>query len=328
MKRILLCFCLLFIITGCSKDTSVNIIKKFSNKVNSCNSYYLSGDLELRNNDEVYNYEVEVSYEKDSKYKVLLKNKANKATQIILKNSDGVYILTPSLNRSFKFQSDWPYNNSQIYLLKALIDDIKNSFIKFNEKSNYYVIETKVNYPNNTNLVKQKIYIDKKILLKKVEVYDSDDIESMKLEVKKLDYSPSFKDDYFDLNTIMSSSEKNNNEEVSSIEEAIYPLLIPTGTSLSNEERIKKTKGERVLMTFDGDKPFLLVEETVDINDELTIIPTNGEPYQLMDTLGVMTNNSLSWVSNGIEYYLVSDVLSISELTQIAQSIYVLPTMK
>ena len=328
MKRLLLCFCLLFIITGCSKDTSVNIIKKFSNKVNSCNSYYLSGDLELRNNDEVYNYEVEVSYEKDSKYKVLLKNKANKATQIILKNSDGVYILTPSLNRSFKFQSDWPYNNSQIYLLKALIDDIKNSFIKFNEKSNYYVIETKVNYPNNTNLVKQKIYIDKKILLKKVEVYDSDDIESMKLEVKKLDYSPSFKDDYFDLNTIMSSSEKNNNEEVSSIEEAIYPLLIPTGTSLSNEERIKKTKGERVLMTFDGDKPFLLVEETVDINDELTIIPTNGEPYQLMDTLGVMTNNSLSWVSNGIEYYLVSDVLSISELTQIAQSIYVLPTMK
>ena len=61
-------------------------------------------------------------------------------------------------------------------------------------------------------------------------------------------------------------------------------------------------------MTFDGKKPFLLVEETSKTEDEFTIVPTSGEPYRLMDTLGVMNDNSLSWTSNGIDYYIVSSV--------------------
>ena len=58
------------------------------------------------------------------------------------------------------------------------------------------------------------------------------------------------------------------------------------------------------------------------------IIPTYGEPYRLMDTIGVMTDNSLSWSSGGIDYYLVSDVLNTNELVNIAESINILPTMK
>ena len=81
-------------------------------------------------------------------------------------------------------------------------------------------------------------------------------------------------------------------------------------------------------MTFDGEKPFLLVEETVSVFDELTIVPTNGEPYLLQDTLGTLTNNSITWTSGSMDYYLVSDVLSQQELIEIAQSICVLPTMK
>ena len=105
-------------------------------------------------------------------------------------------------------------------------------------------------------------------------------------------------------------------------------MVVPTNTKLVSEEKIKKDIGDRIIMTFDGDKPFLLVEETAVIEDEFTIIPTYGEPYQLMDTLGVMTNNSLTWTSNGIEYYIVSDVLNQDELVEVAQSISYLPTMK
>ena len=86
--------------------------------------------------------------------------------------------------------------------------------------------------------------------------------------------------------------------------------------------------GERIIMTFDGDKPFLLVEETANIMDEFTIIPTYGEPYMLMDTLGVMTDNSLTWTSGGIDYYLVSEVMGKDELIEIAQSISNVPTLK
>lgn len=81
-------------------------------------------------------------------------------------------------------------------------------------------------------------------------------------------------------------------------------------------------------MTFDGDKPFLLVEETASIEDEMTIVPTYGEPHMLMDTVGAMTENSLTWTSGGIEYYIVSDVMNQDELLEVAKSIGTIPTMK
>ena len=73
---------------------------------------------------------------------------------------------------------------------------------------------------------------------------------------------------------------------------------------------------------------FLLVEETADVFREFTIIPSSGEPYPLMDTMGVMTNNSLSWTSGGVEFYLVSDVMSKDEMVEVAQSITGIVSMK
>lgn len=242
-----------------------------------------------------------------------------------------VIVLTPSLNKSFKFQSDWPYSNSQIYLLRALLNDINNSTDRgFKEVDNGYVFSTCVNYPNNKKLVRQTIELDKSLNIKKVKVYDENNIVHMSMTVNDIDYSPTFKNNYFELDTIMStySISSEDVEKTMGLDDSIYPLAIPTGTKLVSEEKIKKTDGERVIMTFDGDKSFLLVEETANIEDEFTVIPTYGEPFQLMDTLGVMTSNSLTWASNGIEYYIVSDVLEQEELVEIAQSINVLPTMK
>lgn len=322
---------MLLVTTGCGKNTESSVINDLEKKINKASAYKISGDLEIVNNDEVYNYDIEVSYKKDNNYKVILTNKANDHTQIILKNADGVYVLTPALNKSFKFQSDWPYSNSQIYLLKSLVNDIKNTKdIKFEEEKSGYKIVTTVNYPNNSKLVEQVIELNKKRDIKKVKVYDDNHAVCMSMTFKSIDYSPIFKKDYFDLNEVMGtySIDEETTKKTSELEDTIYPLVVPTNTKLVSEEKIKKDIGDRIIMTFDGDKPFLLVEETAVIEDEFTIIPTYGEPYQLMDTLGVMTNNSLTWTSNGIEYYIVSDVLNQDELVEVAQSISYLPTMK
>ena len=332
MKKIcLFIFILIFLITGCGKYTENDVFQDFSKKINKLSSYNVEGTLEIVNNDDVYNYDIEVSYKKDNNYKVSITNLANQHTQVILKNNEGVYLLTPSLNKSFKFQSDWPYDNSQIYLLSALVNDIKNDDNRqYKENKNSYVFTTTVNYPNNSNLVKQKIELNKKLNVKKVMVYDKNDVICMTMNYKDIDYSPTFKKDYFDLDTIMKdvNIDFSKTEETSSLEDSIYPLALPSGTRLTSEEKIKTDVGERIIMTFDGEKSFLLVEETANIQSELTIIPTYGEPYRLMDTIGVMTNNSLSWTTGGVDYYLVSDVLNQNELIEVAQSINVIPTMK
>lgn len=331
MKKILLLFFFsIFLFAGCGKYGEKDVIKDFSKKVDDAKAYYIDGTLEIVNNDNVYNYDVEVAYKEKNYYRVSLTNTSNNHTQVILKNDDGVYVVTPALNKSFKFQSDWPYSNSQIYLLESLVQDIKDDDDRiFKETKDGYSFMTAVNYPNNRNLVKQKINLSKKLKLKKVQVYNSDSVICMTMEYKKIDYSPTFKKNYFSLNTVMKTySVEDTVEQTGVLEESIYPLMIPSGTRLTNEKKIDKGNGERIIMTFDGEKPFLLVEETANIENEFTVVPTYGEPYQLMDTLGVMTNNSLNWTTNGIEYYLVSDVLNQEELVEVAQSIGVVQTMK
>ena len=332
LKISLLCLmfiCTLFL-TGCGKYGEKEVIKDLEKKINKSNAYNLKGTLEITNNDDVYNYDVEVSYQKDDKYKVSLKNTSNNHEQIILKNNEGVYILNPSLNKSFKFQSDWPYNNSQVYLLKSILNDIKNDKERtFKKTKEGYSLVTKVNYPNNKKLKKQKIQINKNLKLKQIDVLNEDNIPNITMKFNKIDYHPTFNKDYFDLEkTMKSANVEEKTKQTSSIDDSIYPLVLPKNTKLTNEEKVKKDNGERVIMTFEGDKSFLLVEETSTREDEFTVIPTFGEPYQLMDSYGVMSDDSLTWSSNGIDYYIVSDVMSQSELIEVASSISAIPTMK
>jgi len=239
-----------------------------------------------------------------------------------------VIVLTPALNKSFKFQSDWPYNNSQIYLLKALINDLKDDKeLTFKKNENEYIFKSKVRYVNNTKLDYQNVVIGKDLDFEKVIVYDKDGVEAMTMVFDKIDYSYKFKSNEFDLDTIIDNSDEEVMES-SSLDDIIYPLYVPNGTKLVNEDKIDKDDGKRVIMNYDGDKSFLLVEESSDIYSDFTVIPTMGEPYLLMDTLGVVTNNSLSWTSGGIDYYLVSDVMSQNELIEVAQSISGIVSMK
>ena len=94
MKKIfIVCSALLiFFVVGCQKNGEKDIINDLSKKVNNTSSYQLSGELEITNNDDTYDYKVNVSFEKPNKYRVSLINQSNDHEQIILKNDDGVFV--------------------------------------------------------------------------------------------------------------------------------------------------------------------------------------------------------------------------------------------
>lgn len=330
MKKIIIgLIAISLLMTGCGIKNQTSITNELKKKINNYNSYQLTGNLSVNNNDDIYNYDVEVKYKKDDYYKVTLINTSNDYKQIILKNPEGVFVITPSLNKSFKFQSDWPNNTSQIYLLKALLNDIeKDKKSTFTKKDNSYTYKTKVNYPNNSKLSYQKIIFTDKLKLKKVIVYDKNDIDNMTFSVVNFKINPKLSNKDFELDKVIKTKKAEKSSQTSQLEDVIYPLLLPTGTKLIEEEKIQKDNGERVIMTYDGEKSFLLVEETAEVFNDFTIIPTSGEPYQLMDTLGVMTSNSLSWTSGNVEYYIVSEVLSKDEMVEIAQSITGVASLK
>ncbi len=370
-----------FAISGCGKNSESDVIKDLTKKINDSKAYYVEGTLEIVNNEDVYTYNVNVSYKEKDNYKVSLVNTVNNHEQIILRNSDGVYVVTPRINKSFKFQSDWPYNNSQVYLLGPLLDDITNdanrTFEKVDDGSKIIVA---ANYPNNSKLVKQEILLDKSNNIKKVTVFDNNGTAQITMKFNKIDLNSKFNDNYFDLKQIIdikedntdnttnrennsdenknttdnkvedNSTTENNNTNVnenkntnenknenkkssetkqtSSIEDVIYPMYIPANTYLSNKEKVSKDDGERLILTFDGDNPFMLIEETVTYEKEHLIVPTYGELEVMASTVAIVNDNSVNWIDNNIEYYVVSDKLSKSELLNIARSISVLPVSK
>ena len=347
MKKKILFFLILglFVLGGCGKVSEKDIIKEFSKKVNDADSYYIEGTLDIVNNEDVYTYDVKVSYEEKDNYKVELVNTVNNHEQIILRNSDGVYVVTPRINKSFKFQSDWPYNNSQVYLLGPILEDINSDEERtFEEVSDGYKVTVSANYPNNAKLVKQEILFDKDANIKKVTVIDKDGNAQITMNFDKIDLNSKFNDDYFDLKTIIDVKEEENTEkdgnsgtntdessetkETSSIEDIIYPMYLPVNTYLTNSEKVNKDNGERLILTFDGDSPFMLIEETLSYEDEHLIVPTYGELELMASTVAIVNENSVNWIDNNMEYYVVSDKLSKSELLEIARSISVLPVSK
>lgn len=379
-------------LTGCGSLSDKEIKDNFIKDIESLKSYYMEGSLKLINNDDSYEYDVEVSYQKDDNYKVSLNNKGNNYEQIILKNKEGVYVITPSLNKSFKFQSDWPDNNSQSYLLGSVVNDLKkDNEYKFTQKDSDYIYTVKTNYPNNPKYTKQNIILDKNYNLKKVEVQDDKNISYIEFTVKTIDKKANFNESEFSLeeltkdfnkastNEEQTRKENSNNEEskqtenknqeeqtteqtneesktdnetqsedrnesktnnetsqnnqteetneTSKVDDKVFPLYLPSNTKLSDKEVIATDSGERVIMTFAGDNPFILVQETVKPSKNLEIIPTYGEPYMLIDTVGSLTDTSYTWTSNGVEYYIVSDQMDKNELLEVAKSINIVSTI-
>lgn len=241
-----------------------------------------------------------------------------------------ISVLTPSLNKSFKFQSEWPYNNSQSYILQTILKDIQDDDDRiFEETENYYIFTTKVNYPNNRKLEKQVVYFDKQLNLKEIHVLNDENNTEIKVEVTKADMKATYNAKYFTLTENMQTAivEEEVNP-VTKIEDIIYPMYIPEKTSLGSQNTIAKNNGERIILTFEGEKPFILVEETANKEEEFTTIPTYGEPAMLIDTIGAISDNSVSWISNGLEYYIASDAMGIDELVDVATSIGTIPVGK
>ena len=330
-KKFLFCFIILgsLLLCGCGKETEKDVLNKLEKKINDSNGYQLNGNLEIINNEDVFTYEVTASYSKENNFKVNLKNTTNNHEQIILRNEDGVYVLTPSLNKSFKFQSDWPYNNSQSYLLQPLINDIKeDSNHTYKSTKDEYIFNTKVNYSSNPELVSQEIKFDKDLNIKEVIVYDKEKNPLITMKFTDVDLNSNFKDNYFALKDNMSSNEKNVAESTSKIEDIIYPMYIPENTTLTSQDKITMDDGERIILTFDGDNPFMLVQETSGYSEEFETIPMYGEPEIIADSIAAVSDSSISWISNGIEYYLTSETMKQEDLLSVAKSISALPVGK
>lgn len=321
-------FGLLFILAACGEKSQEDVIEKLEESIESMDGYKVHAEMKMSTGQEEQTYGIDVWHKKDHYYRVSLANENDeKGGQVILKNDDGVYVLTPALNKKFKFQTDWPENSSQPYLYQSLVNDVvTDGEAAFEATESHYVFQTKTNYQSNNNLPYQEIAFHKKTFTPEhVKVMDKDKNVVVEVTFTEFEMDPEFQQADFELDESM-TGEENDQETSAQPEEAMtLEVLFPLetlGAELIEQKEVDLEDGKRVILTFEGDKNFKLIQEKKDVAPTMTEPEERvGDIVNIGDVFGALTENGIEWSKDGVDYYLASEELTKEELMDVAASV-------
>ncbi|WP_409344215.1 DUF4367 domain-containing protein [Paenibacillus sp. MBLB4367] len=194
------------VLAGCGSKNAGSVVKQLDHVISKLDSYQSTGTMTLNTGQEPQVYQVEVWFQDPHYYRISLTNDKKDITQIVLRNDDGVFVLTPHLNKSFRFQSDWPENQGQVYLYQSLVQSIMmDSDRQFTAEDSNYVFDVLANY-QNSSLSRQKIWLDKKNYAPKhVEVFDANANVMVVVDFNQFQFGKTFDKDSFDMQRNMTS---------------------------------------------------------------------------------------------------------------------------
>lgn len=200
--------CLALVLAGCGmgKKDAGSIVKDLDHVISKADSYQASGSMILHTGQQPQEYQVEVAFSPDHFYRISLTNASKDVTQIVLRNEEGVFVLTPHLKKSFRFQSDWPENQGQVYLFQSLAKSIiADKDRQFTTDNDMYVFDVAANYQNE-QLSRQKIWLNKKTLAPtQVQVSDANQNVMVQVNFTKFEFDAKFDKDFFQMERNMTS---------------------------------------------------------------------------------------------------------------------------
>ncbi|KAF0824158.1 sporulation protein [Cytobacillus firmus] len=314
-------------LSACGSKTQEDVVKDLDKKLEDVKGYKAEAKMTLQMGTDPQTYEIEVWHKDPDFYRVNLKNAQKEQSQMILRNNDGVFVLTPALNKSFRFQSDWPQNSSQAYLYESLVKDImEDKEAKFSATKDHYLFETKTRYQNNQMLPVQEIKLKKSDLSPvSVKVMDPDKNALVTVEFSNVKFNASFDKKDFDMQKNMTGAqlEVPVMAEVEDQEFTVkYPQMDMADVKLVDEQEMKTEDGKRVVLTYDGEKSFTLVQEKAAVMPTSSVVTSvKGEPVDLGFTIGALSDNTISWTYQGVDYMIASNDLSPEEMSDIARSV-------
>ncbi|MFD1067127.1 LolA family protein [Oceanobacillus locisalsi] len=321
------------LLAACGEKTQEDVVEELQETVTELDGYKATADMTMNTGEQEQTFLIDIWYQADDQYRVKLENEAEQnESQVILKNTDGVFVLTPALEKSFKFQSDWPENSSQPYLLQSLVSDVVNDpEAEFEATDDHYIFRTKTNYQSNNNLPAQEIYFDKSSHTPAmVNVLNQDREPLVNVTFHGFDLDATFAEDDFSMDKNM---EQETEEESASAEEGealetaaeevreLYPTFT-AGAELADKQEVSLDDGERIITTYEGEKNFTLVQEireTAPVNSGPEVV--DGDIVNLGATVAALEGNALTWNHQGVEYQLASTELTREEMIEVAQSV-------
>jgi outer membrane lipoprotein-sorting protein len=338
------------VLSGCGSRDAGSIVKDLDKVASKMESYQASGIMTLHTGQQPLDYNVEVWYQKPNYYRIALTNAKRDITQIVLRNDEGVFVLTPKLGKSYRFQSDWPDNQGQVYLYQTLVQSIVlDDSRKFTTDKDAYVFDVMASNYQNGSFARQKIWLAKKDFAPRhVEVMDTNANLMVEVKFDKFDFGKKFDKSAFDVQKNLgqapgSASSGTNGGEPSagnasggsgssggdqdamapqgSDDFAVVEPEVPEGVVLKDQSDVQLGERHGVLLRYTGAYDFSLLESAS--KDEAVSL-TQGIVLDLGFTVGLLSGDetkSLTWSYEGVDYQLTTIDLPQEEMVKIAQSI-------
>lgn len=313
--------CFLFL-AACGTDSPEKVVKKVEKAWGDHEGYTLQANMEMQSGGQKKEYGIEVWHTKPELYRVEVVEKESDTRQIIVKNIDGVYIVAPSLNKTYEFQSEWPTKNSQAYFIHTLMNDLKaDKDLKMTETDNQFEFEVATQNTDKTGLPMQKIQIDKKSFAPvQVTLFDEAGAEKIKIAFDKVNFKEIHASKEYTIDTTAEQNEDAAEQESKNTETTYYPTHEFANTKLIDEKVIMDGDRLRTILTYEGDKRYTLMQEPAVTSNTMIPVFASGEIAQVGGVFGTVTENSLTWEDNGKSFFLASHNLSIHEMVEVANS--------
>lgn len=296
--------------------------KKADKTLQKLTSYKLEGNMEISSGEEFKNYAITSSWMKEGEdefFKVSMVDKSLNQEQIILKNKDGVFVVTPSLNQVFKFQGEWPMNSPKPYLLQTMLEVIKGDHQMKKEKDGY-LVSSDASYPSATNLIRQEIKFNKEVKPIYLMAYNQDNVAALTMEFTNVAYNEGFDAGYFE--TPKTSIDTPTSGYTGMFDLPLYPMSVFDSKLVSSS--VANVNGqEQHILEFSGDKSFTVVQTELAPNQDLAVTEVSGELVEGLGLVGYFDGSRLTAMDSQVQYSVYSSDLTPQEMMQIIQSMQV-----
>lgn len=290
-------------------------------------SYQLEATMELNNGEEQRNFTVNVSYaKKEDKdlFRVSLYDTTINQEQIMLRNEEGVYVLTPTLNQVYQFKSGWPLNSAKPYIYQSLLEVFDGEYTT-KKVSDGIVVTSTPTYKNAPHYAKQEIKFTNDLTPLWVHIYDEAGNVLVNVTFTNVEKGVEFSEDFFNLSKNMEESRQNLTSDTSSSFDDL-PLMV-NGTTLNvsvKDQTNASIDGEKVyIVAYEGDASFTVVQKIIEGSEEMSITEVEGELVLLVNGFASLEEDKVTYLYNGVECVIYGDNLTVASYIDIANGLEV-----
>ena len=307
--------------------SGTTISETIENVNSNLSSYQLEATMELNNGEEQRKFAVSVSYMKkdeDDLFRVSLYDTTINQEQIMLRNEEGVYVLTPTLNQVYQFKSGWPLNSAKPYIYQSLLEVFDGEYTT-QKMSDGLIVTSEPSYKNAPQYVKQEIKFTNDLKPVWVHLYNENNDVLVNVTFTKVEVGVGFEEEYFNLSKNMESARENLSSTTGATFDDLPLNVIGLDMNVSVKEQTNANiDGDKTyIMSYDGDVSFTVVQKIVGDSEEMSITEIDGELILLVNGFASIEDNKVTYLYNGVECTIYGNNLQVSTYIDIANGLEV-----